>query len=635
MSENGSKITRIVEDVIKKNEIEFSKKSKSQQSNDISNIEEIIKLALAGRDQSFERDIILTEISKNVNKSDSYFFDSKGNFDISGFIEVTQKIVKDAEKDGKILPVGNQKNNRKQQKDVTFKEVVVSVAIISKLIDNYDKLSTEARNKLWDEYGNLSRKDQIRLEKADIKEWENLSKEIGDSELAEISKNQAKLREKLSELNDKAFNGDKKAQEDELKFICSDKYFINEYKKKNPNFNVEFSTDLINEYQKYSARIQGIRREIFRVIDRIRGEKNNTKKEKLQEQLVLKISEDAEFIEQYRKDNRDFDGKYCEDIEKKYIDYSNEKAKQEINNQKVTSKKAKQEINIPKETYDDLFYSDEESKEFYYEKEHFDSRLNHTEENIQKTSNNMVNEKLKFNEQDVKVGLQQYKECLKSFDEETLADLADLTNEEIVAGIKEGFNEMIQAGEITSEVGDILAIISDVNYENIKDTLTDSKKRESLISKLEELSTMDFETKGAEVVTEVTEQQFTDDELKQVFNEYFKANSVEMDVSAIEMQSEKAEVVEAFDKSEDSNGVAGLNQDDVVNSFDENMESVSDEDNATQGSTSSGAKKFSLNEVKAVASGVKMPEIQDSTQLIREELNKDLEKEEEQEVQTV
>ena len=146
---------------------------------------------------------------------------------------------------------------------------------------------------------------------------------------------------------------------------------------------------------------------------------------------------------------------------------------------------------------------------------------------------------------------------------------------------------------------------------------------------------MDFESKAAEVATEGTEQQFTHEELKQVFNEYFKANSVEMDVSAIERQAEKTEVAELFEQSADGNEKLGLNQDVVANIFNEDMESVSDEDNATQGSTSSGAKKFSINDVKAVASGVKMPEIQDSTKLIHEVLNEKAEREEEQEVQTV
>lgn len=51
------------------------------------------------------------------------------------------------------------------------------------------------------------------------------------------------------------------------------------------------------------------------------------------------------------------------------------------------------------------------------------------------------------------------------------------------------------------------------------------------------------------------------------------------------------------------------------------------------GTTSSGAKKFSVNDVKAVASDVKMPEIQDNAKLVHEILNEKSEREEEQEVQ--
>lgn len=659
MSVKNSKINEIIEDIINQNKVEFNKKTRIQQDKEKDTMSEVIEKSLVGLN-NYERTIILIELFKSVHSSSKSFFDSRGNININELIEITNTTIKTAEKDGIIV------TNQQSVERNNLKEVVLTVAIIDRLINNYNELSFEEKENLWNNYKNLSDEDKKRLVDSHINELEDLSQECeenGDNENQEILKTTANAYKRFEELSDKA-NESKEGKQIFLNYVCADENFIKYCKKNNIDFNNIDNNNLKDTYITYKVRFSRIYAEVLENTIKLGKESDLKKQEEIKNNIVKNISNDEEFIKQYKKEHPDFDGRYQEDLASAYNNYykntiTKEEHKQEVylnalHNESFIEQYKKEHpdfdgrysenlinayVEYKSKSVDEISsdfnkMSDEKSEENNIETQNISESLPKVNEEIKQIPIALKN--AGFTEEEIKEGLAKYKESLESFDEETLEEFNNLTSEEISAGIKEGFEDMVQEEKLNSNVGKILGLMAGITYHgNIKEVLIDSEKREKFFSELEEVSSMDFEGKATETITEQTEQQFTDDELKQVFNEYFKANSVEMDVSAIEMQSEKAEVVETFDKSEDSNGVAGLNQDDVVNSFNENMESVSDEDNATQGSTSSGAKKFSLNEVKAVASGVKMPEIQDSTQLIREELNKDLEKEEEQEVQTV
>jgi len=599
-------INDIIDDIVNQNRIEFNKKSKKQQENQKEQISDTIKLALAGRNNNDERQTILIEISKSVNSHSQSFFDSNGNIDINLLSEVAKSTVKNAEKAGIITPVGNNAEKSNKAK-INFTEVALTAVVINKMINNYENLSKEEVNILLNNYSKFSRSQQKELDKQIYKE---VDKVLQDNKITAEQKkeleNEKKKGLKLDEVRDIA---------DKIVEGTATKEDIENYEKMTNGLDLPSIEEIKNNPQ---------------VVERILKNKENSNKKIVDmiQRMRQGIATEADYSE-YAKRKKEEGESY---LDFKVIDTNednNKQDKDEIGNGKEIDEYSNPEdITATMEDmvnqFDFEVYSEEEKEEQKGE------NSNLVKSQIEQLPNELI--KAGFSENEIKEAMTTYTDFFKGLDNDDLEALS----EETVEGLTETMKGIFENFEVDENVGKILGLMAGITYHgNIKEVLIDSEKREKFFSELEEVSSIDFETKGAEVTTEVTEQQFTDDELKQVFNEYFKANSVEMDVSAIEMQSEKAEVVETFDKSEDSNGVAGLNQDDVVNSFDENMESVSDEDNATQGSTSSGAKKFSLNEVKAVASGVKMPEIQDSTQLIREELNKDLEKEEEQEVQTV
>ena len=663
MSVKNAKIDEIIEDIISQNRIEFNKKSKLQQDKEKDTISEVIEKSLVGLN-NYERTMVLIELSKSVHNSQKSFFDSMGNVNINGIIEVTNTTIRKAEKEGIII------TNQRSERNNNLKEAILTVAIVDKLIDNYDKLSFEEKEDIWNNYKNLSNEEKKRLVDAHITEIENLAKkceDVGDSKTKEGLNNIANSYKEVEDLYDNA--NSEEGKQIFINYVMMDKTFWKQYEQEHSDFNIN---DLHDEYIQYIRSKDRVNIEVIKKLMELRKAKTPKEKEEIRKDIVNVINKDENFVEQYKREHPDFNGEYSDDLIETYNKYYKEirsevrdnqkKYKEIIKDKKFIEQYKREHPDFNGEYSEDLRNSyneykprsvDEVHDEIFSESENMNDEIsamflpNDSRESKNLTENlQLINEEINqipialknsgFAEEEIKEGLTQYKECLESFDEETLEEFKTLTSEEIIAGIKEGFEDMVQEGEVSSNIGKILGLMAGITYHgNIKEVLIDSEKREQFFSELEEITTMDFESRGAEATQEGTEQQFTDEELKQVFNEYFKANSVEMDVSAIERQAEKAEMAEPFGQSVEGNEISGLNQDGVANIFDGDMESVSDEDNATQGSTSNGAKKFSVNDVKAAASGVKMPEIQDSTKLIHEVLNEKSEREEEQEVQTV
>lgn len=240
MSEKGLKVTSIVEDVINKNKTEFLKKTKLQQDTDRANIEDAIMLSLAGRD-NFERKIILSEISKSVNDPSNYFFDSKGNFDISGFKKFTQNTVKEAEYNGIIEPIGN-KQNKNQNKIINdIKNVVLTVAIMDKMIKDYNNLSKDEQINLISNFHNMNmnqKHDMIDKMNEELKQYiENSTDEEEKGTYRAAIECNSKYKEFLNLIINNNIDEIKK-------FLKENPNFIAEYNKKNSNEQIKNIDDI-------------------------------------------------------------------------------------------------------------------------------------------------------------------------------------------------------------------------------------------------------------------------------------------------------------------------------------------------------------------------------------------------------
>ena len=474
------------------------------------------------------------------------------------------------------------------------------------MINNYENLSKKEINTLLDNYSKLTRSQQKEVNK---KVNESVNEILNNDRVSEEDKKEINSKREKANSLDKALDILKKFEDG--KVTDEDKKM---YAKIADELNLPPIEDIEkDENKKLTKNIANNVAEIYKEIEEI--------KERINKGLAT--DKDWEKLSKFTKGANAIGDFNEEKINEENVSIQNKSENKNVN-EYTNPKDITATMEDSASKFDFEVYSKEEKEE------RKDENNNLVKSQIEQLPNELA--KAGFSENDIKEAMSTYTEFFKGLDNDDLEALS----EETVEGLTETIKGVFEDFEVDENVGKILGLMAGITYHgNIKEVLIDSEKREQFFSELEEITTMDFESKAAEVATEGTEQQFTDEELKQVFNEYFKANSVEMDVSAIERQAEKTEVAELFEQSADGNEKLGLNQDVVANIFNEDMESVSDEDNATQGSTSSGAKKFSINDVKAVASGVKMPEIQDSTKLIHEVLNEKAEREEEQEVQTV
>lgn len=560
-------IKDIIDDIVNQNKIEFNKKSKEQQNSQKEQISDIIKLALAGRNNNEERQTILIEISKSVNSYSQSFFDSNGNIDVSLLSEVAKSTVKNAERAGVINPIGQtvKKDNREK---INFAEVALTAVVIDKLINDYEKLSKDEVNILFNNYSKLTRTQQREL---DEKVCKNAYEVLNSDGVKEEDKKEMNLRLRKVSLMNKA--------RDIINIIKSNKATDNDLKEYN-----EIKEQLSEEYNYNNLLSENELEQNKELCKELEEKINNDKVAELRE-----IREKTDFYKE-QANRLQGEGDFLDPNKGKNINLNEQNKKQVDENVKNDGKQDEGKVSGNRQNeytnLEDIEETMEEiASEFDFEVYGKEEKAEQEVENNNLVKNQIVqipNELIKagFSENEIKVAMTTYMDFFKGLDDEDLQALSETKLEKLTDTMKEIFEE----ADVDKNVGKILGLMSGITYHgNIKEILVDSEKREQFFSELEEVSTMDFKSKDAEVTQEGIEQQFTDGELKQVFNEYFKANSVEMDVSAIEQQPIKVEVVETSEQMQDGNEVVVLNQEDGESIFDADMESVSDEDSATRG----------------------------------------------------
>lgn len=153
---NPNKVNAIVDEIVKNNSV-FKLKSPIEQDKEKDSMARSINSALSVLNE-VGKELVLQDLSVDPDEKFKGFIDSVGNIDISGLTKMAATIVKakieEAEREGLNLRTGEPvfKNDNK----ISVVEGVLTVAVIDTMIRNYDNLSYEERDSLWDNFYNLS-----------------------------------------------------------------------------------------------------------------------------------------------------------------------------------------------------------------------------------------------------------------------------------------------------------------------------------------------------------------------------------------------------------------------------------------------------------------------------------------------
>lgn len=188
---NPNKVNAIVDEIVKNNSV-FKLKSPIEQDKEKDSMARSINSALSVLNE-VGKELVLQDLSVDPDEKFKGFIDSVGNIDISGLTKMTATIVKakieEAEREGLNLRTGEPvfKENNK----ISVVEGVLTVAVISEMIKNYDNLTFEQKNTISDNIHLLTHEARLNY-------FKNKSKRIEESNLDENDKKAARVLNKFS-----------------------------------------------------------------------------------------------------------------------------------------------------------------------------------------------------------------------------------------------------------------------------------------------------------------------------------------------------------------------------------------------------------------------------------------------------
>lgn len=540
MSGKSISIEVIIDNIIDKDKNEFNKKSNTEQSNDKYKISKEINGLLKGRNNE-DRKEILSILLEKVNDPSQSFFDSNGNVDIDKIKVLTNNSIRNAIEKGLILPSKEIKefNNKNQN---VIESIVLTPLIINKMINNYENISIEEKQALWNEYANLSRDEQRRLEKASSNVWYTLAQNAVSSDEKKYFENMGKIGEKLTELYDKAINGDKDTCKKLFEIMKSDTEFIESYEGDAEKYN----ENMRESYASYKGKQNTIEQEVMKITQKISGEISN----KDENQIIKLIKQEKKFFEIYKTKNPNNVVEYNDLIDEyRYFcrerEITLEKAlglenKRESHNSKNNNKKSQNNIS---------------------------ERLEEEVENIQDTpvledmnsistseptdlSNEFPVEKTQenFTKDEVAIALKTYKEYFQDFDEETIDAISEMTTDEIAANLKEDFDSMLEENQIDDKTKNVLYVLADNLTSNTKSILLDSEKRKAFFERMQD-GIINDKIKDSEVseLFEKVSEEFQVDAIKQSQEEFISQDFNSEPIDEVDVQKEFIEQHENFE----------------------------------------------------------------------------------------
>ncbi len=180
---NPNKVTAIVEEIVKNNNV-FKLKSSIEQDKEKYSIEKSINIALSELNE-VGKELVLQDLSIDPDEKFKGFIDGAGNIDIYGITKFTAIIVKnkieEAERDG--LDIRRDAPNvfvKKNENKIL--ESVISLAVLDNLVKNYEDLSNSDRKKITENWENLTnaQRSEVSRKKAGM-----LEKRLQEAKTAE------------------------------------------------------------------------------------------------------------------------------------------------------------------------------------------------------------------------------------------------------------------------------------------------------------------------------------------------------------------------------------------------------------------------------------------------------------------
>lgn len=510
MSVNNISIDTIIESIIDKDKNKFNKKSEKEQNNDKYKISKEINGLLRGRNNQ-ERTEILSLLLEKVNDPSQTFLDSTGNLDIYKIKMLTNSSIKNAVEMGKIASDVQKNNSNIKSRENVIEAIVLTPIIIDKLISNYEKISIEEKEALWNEYANLSRNDQRRLENANTRGWYNLAKSASEDEKIYFE-NMGKQGEKLTELYDQAYKGNKNARGKLMEIIQSDEEFINQYN----GDTSQYSKDIRSSFAKYIGKRYVIEQEVYKLYQ------NPEKSEEDKNEIIKTITKETAFIKEYKKENPHTKIEYSEDFVDDYLMFMknrNNELSQKLGiiNQKVENQNLDED---PNRFYEEQYAQEQENEFKNSSLEDIDFNL--TSEPIDSSKEFLKEEtRENYSKEEIASALHTYKEYFQDFDEETIEAISEMSPDEVRSNLKEDFSSMLEENEIDEKTMDILELFSDSITNSTKEILIDSKKREAFFEQIQN-NLINESIKDSEV------------------SELFERISVELQVSEVDQSKEES-----------------------------------------------------------------------------------------------
>ncbi len=453
-----------------------------------------------------EYDEALEAINIEVKNGNRLLSSSSGKIDISNAIIQKATSTVNYVKQLKELESNRNLSETKKSK---IDDIVLTSTVITEMIKEYDKLTIDEKKGLIDSFSTLTYEQQRELIQAN----KELSKKLANSEfLPEDVRKQAeeinKAVSKIEKIKEFLKKGDISSV---LKIISSDKklqQIFNDLKRENPDKSEE---ELINltidpEFQDNAtknAKIEELcRKSQLRIL---LSRKNLTEKEieeinELKSELGLEGRDNENILMEFENDEelkkRTINGKTLEKPKLtknnnrqggiEYIGGYGDFIFTEVkNSEHVEFNAVKDYTNMGEiDTSTDKASNLSNEKIFLVSQKNFDKKESSTEES-KFTKKESSAKGSNFDEKEIKNAISIYQKYFQDFDEETLEEISGMTPEEIIANIKDDFDNMLSENQIDDRTREILDVLANNITENSKNILLDSEKREAFFEQMQ------------------------------------------------------------------------------------------------------------------------------------------------------
>lgn len=448
-----------------------------------------------------EYDSALLAINEQVKNGNKLVESFSGRFSISN--SIISKAINTVEYEKQQRE--NYQNITEQNK-IGIEDVVITTSILSAMIDNYENLSQDEKDKIIDNLSNVDVDIMGKLLGNIAKDYRDIYSKSGNKNVKQTAIFAGEITDTLKELYDAYENGDiEKIKNFYIEHPDILKQVNSQLKEKGESIievndiNNDNSRHLLEETKKPIQEIQQAFNTFFR-LERKEG--------------ALTPDEIKKF-----EDLKNMIDKYKLEFPKEYAT-----AKEESKNNEELEAKINKDSDVPK-------YQLEFLRE--YDKIKKIPENNKAKESI---SQNEYLDEIKelpiafsqygFEAEEIKNAINQYKLYFENLEDDDLQFLSEQTDKELSDILKEEFEEM----EVDSRVGQILKIMSNINYHGkIGEILTNSEKRELFFQELENTTNMDFEKIQSDLESQKDTELIKDSELVEIFRQA----SVELEVGEI------------------------------------------------------------------------------------------------------